>query len=363
MKEFNELDELFKEGLQNAQFTPPPGVWESIASSAAASATSTAGATVWLVTAKWIAGGLAAAAITWFGYQAVQNSKNNKAEVNPAQTQQTEAQKAAGEAAAEPSNANRGSDATPVIPFNPGNSELTSPGAGFNDGGIAENSNPIRIQAEPENTTPLPASPASPTVSKPNSPATPVQEPKAETDKTFKKCPDLLSIQTTKLADNSYSLLALNAGGTVYWDVNDGQGYHQSGDNIIYRIPAQSTHDIKIKAMVTYESHCKDSAQTIITIEKPVPGQPEIYDVFTPNGDGYNDTYLPLFSAAPAYFDMTIYDLNNRQLFHSDNYLVGWNGTVSGTVCNSGRYILVLVYRLSANGKPKTVKKNIELIR
>lgn len=363
MKEFNELDELFKEGLQNAQFTPPPGVWESIASSAAAGASSTAGATVWLVTAKWIAGGLAAAAVTWFGYQAVQNSNNKNPEVNAAQAQQTEAQKAIGRAETKTSEVESGNGITNNVPVNPEKTEFSNPGVGFTDGDIAENHGPIHVQTDPDNALVPPVIPAIPPVSKPNSPVIPVQEPKSETDKTFKKCPDLLAIQTTKLADNSYSLLALNAGGTVYWDVNDGQGYHQSGDNIVYRIPAHSTQDIKIKAMVTYESRCKDSAQTTIAVEIPVPGQPEIYDVFTPNGDGYNDTYLPLFTAAPAYFDMTIYDRNNRQLFHSDNYLVGWNGTVSGTVCNSGRYVLVLVYRLSANGKPKTVKKNIELIR
>ncbi len=61
-------------------------------------------------------------------------------------------------------------------------------------------------------------------------------------------------------------------------------------------------------------------------------------DAFSPNGDGFNDTFL-VQGDIPVDFTMTIFDKWGGVLFYSTSAKNAWNGIVDGQVLPSGSYL------------------------
>ena len=56
-------------------------------------------------------------------------------------------------------------------------------------------------------------------------------------------------------------------------------------------------------------------------------GELEVPNVFTPNGDGFNDVWM--IRGLPAGSSLTVFDRSGRQVFFSNNYEHNWNGNDS----------------------------------
>lgn len=64
-------------------------------------------------------------------------------------------------------------------------------------------------------------------------------------------------------------------------------------------------------------------------------------NAFTPNGDGLNDTFIPVNQFVDTY-DLYIYTRQGEVIFHSDNVATGWDGKLpNGTLATSGVYTYV----------------------
>jgi len=355
MKEFNELDELFKEGLQNAHIASSAGVWGTVASSVSTASTATVTAAAWIVAAKLVVGSIVAVSVSYFAYHAI---TNNQKEVAPKEkiTSEKIAEKIS-ESKSLPAEKPKTIDIEkPIVKTN--KPEYYRLPIGSNEEEIAHENGgnlPIGSGIIPSNlpTTPVVRNnqpqPESPAVKQtPNNPVS------------VSTCTHTLSIVATKLAEGMYSLGVAGANGDVFWNFDDGNGYAVKGETAIFNIPTGKSGEIKLKALCRLKNGCKDSAGFILNVDA---GTPEVWDFLTPNGDGYNDVYLPLFQAPPAYFDMAIYDANNHTVFHSDNATLGWNGISGAIQCHAGRYLMVLVYKSNASSKSRTIRKTIELIR
>ena len=65
----------------------------------------------------------------------------------------------------------------------------------------------------------------------------------------------------------------------------------------------------------------------------PLP-QPnfEFPNIFTPNGDGENDSFLP-FEEFPGRWQLTVFNRWGTEVFNTNNIALGWNGgdCISGT--------------------------------
>ncbi len=72
-------------------------------------------------------------------------------------------------------------------------------------------------------------------------------------------------------------------------------------------------------------------------------------NTFTPEGDGFNDVFLPVFSGElPETYDLTIYTRWGNQVFHTTDPLQGWDGVGPTKVeCEDGVY----VYKISLTGR------------
>ena len=71
-----------------------------------------------------------------------------------------------------------------------------------------------------------------------------------------------------------------------------------------------------------------------------------IPNVFSPNGDGVNDTFLPQSNCTFQTYDFKVFDRWGSLIFQTNNETQGWNGTHRGSNAESAAYVYVLNYTM-----------------
>ncbi len=84
-------------------------------------------------------------------------------------------------------------------------------------------------------------------------------------------------------------------------------------------------------------------------------------NAFTPNDDGRNDVFRPVFSFLPEQYTMYIYDRWGNTVFETSDPGIGWNGTYHNKPVPSGVYIYYMIYR-EYNGESKEKKGTVTVI-
>ncbi len=90
-------------------------------------------------------------------------------------------------------------------------------------------------------------------------------------------------------------------------------------------------------------------------------GETYIPNVFSPNGDGYNEIFK-VYSRCMTGIQLTIYDRWGGKVFYTDDITHWWDGTKNGTPMNTGVY----VYRATVtllDGTKEELKGNVTLVR
>jgi len=85
-------------------------------------------------------------------------------------------------------------------------------------------------------------------------------------------------------------------------------------------------------------------------------------NIFTPDSDGYNDGFQPLFSCDPDFYEYIIYNNWGEQVFKSIDPTGIWDGRFRNSDCPSGVYVYVLKYR-DTDQKIHIVAKDVLLLR
>lgn len=75
-------------------------------------------------------------------------------------------------------------------------------------------------------------------------------------------------------------------------------------------------------------------------------------NAFSPNGDGLNDVYKPVFGCYPTTFDLSVFDRNGQLVFKTKGYKNYWNGMFNGKPLPVGSYVYIL--NTSSESLPKT---------
>lgn len=122
------------------------------------------------------------------------------------------------------------------------------------------------------------------------------------------------SNQTTVLGNNTYQ-----------WQI--GNLYQSNDVNPYVVFPKIGKYEITLTA--TSVNGCKDKASHVIEIKNDFGVY--IPNSFTPNEDGLNDVFIPVFSPYgldAKTFDMEIFDRWGKSLYHTKDVTKGWNGTI-----------------------------------
>ncbi|MGZ5302738.1 MAG: T9SS type B sorting domain-containing protein, partial [Bacteroidia bacterium] len=92
--------------------------------------------------------------------------------------------------------------------------------------------------------------------------------------------------------------------------------------------------------------------------------KPEVFNVFTPNGDGDNDRFN-VFITNEVYYHIKITDLNGGLVFESKDKNHSWDGTMfnQGTACVAGTYIYFIAYKYNLLDPIREEKGLVEIRR
>lgn len=349
MKEFSELDEMFREGLQNAQLTPPPGVWEGVSASLAAGS-STVGSSL-IIAGKWIAASLVAGAA---GVTAWYFSTRNHAteEVKPGIVRTPESRE----------------DIKSAAPVDNRPEAIATPQTGHplqnrsSNNNTATGNNPLIRDYSDEAS--VNEGPVKGTIVKPHSYKDKTQvisrEPapvKHEIPSVIAECGRTLSLQYEKISNTAYAFTAIRPQGMVTWYFNNVQA--GSGYQIAHEFPdIPGVYTVKVLSM-GLQPGCRDSAIVKITV---AGAKPELTNFFSPNGDGYNDFYYVEIRNTEV-FELVIADAANRIVFSSNSPDARWDGTCRNIQCPEGNYQVTLTYRYPGESKVTVLRQKLLLTR
>ncbi len=118
-----------------------------------------------------------------------------------------------------------------------------------------------------------------------------------------------------------------------------------------------------VLAMKTAQG-CRDSVVKEFTNASIIQLQePKLYNLFTPNGDGYGDVFQ-LDVSGQTHWKLTVYNAQKAKVFESEDPNIGWDGKnqFNGAACAEGQYYCVLTYALHGQ-KMKTEQWYLTLMR
>jgi gliding motility-associated-like protein len=149
-----------------------------------------------------------------------------------------------------------------------------------------------------------------------------------------------------------------------YWDFGDGSMPSTLNDPS-HDFPAYPPNSYIISLTTTSEHGCVDTmTQTVIVHPSLMIYIP---NTFTPDGDQFNQTWLPIFSenVDPYQYDLTLFDRWGETIWESHNLSVGWDGTYGqdGLKVQDGVYTYKIVYKLKTTAQHELITGHINLIR
>lgn len=134
---------------------------------------------------------------------------------------------------------------------------------------------------------------------------------------------------------DNISIIDVSQNGTSgTWNFGNGQTLpYEAGQSIVQSYPGAGDYIITLE--IQNDAGCEASAtQTLcILADDPI----FIPDIFSPNGDGNNDT-LFVRGHGIEKIDFRIYDRWGEMVFHSANAQIGWDGNFRGQPAAAGNY-------------------------
>lgn len=162
------------------------------------------------------------------------------------------------------------------------------------------------------------------------------------------------SIYTVISLDTEVSFDNKSSGAMSYeWDFGDGTPIVTS-ENPTHDFPTDATSGYLVTLYAYSPIGCVDSFSTVIQVNEEV-----IYYIpnsFTPDGDEFNQTFQPVFTAGfdPFDWNMKIYNRWGQVVFESSDPQEGWDGTYNGRMVQDGTYLWTVEFKTIASDERRT---------
>ena len=107
-----------------------------------------------------------------------------------------------------------------------------------------------------------------------------------------------------------------------WWDIPGADPATSNQQDVAATFPSEpGTYPVML--VVTSPDGCVDTVRSVVNVINP--GVIELPNVFSPNGDGHNDRFIPIgYKGAPGL--MEIYNRWGQLIFSTHNLAQGWNG-------------------------------------
>lgn len=147
------------------------------------------------------------------------------------------------------------------------------------------------------------------------------------------------------------------------WNWSFGDGSLSYLENPIQSYIQAGIYNVTL--VVTDEFGCTDTSSYVIEFDPDFVFY--IPNSFTPDGDGINQNFLPVFTGGidAANYQMLIFNRWGEIIFESQNPTIGWDGSYSpnGNPCQAGTYTYVVNFKVPSLSEQKTISGHVNLIR
>lgn len=92
--------------------------------------------------------------------------------------------------------------------------------------------------------------------------------------------------------------------------------------------------------------HCTYEAFQLFIVDNCLECQLNFPNAFTPNNDGINDTFKPVFNCPPDDYNMKIFSRWGNLVFETSDPNDGWDGTFNGQAMSSDVYVRMVQYQI-----------------
>ncbi len=158
------------------------------------------------------------------------------------------------------------------------------------------------------------------------------------------------------LTFNSDEPMYLNAKGTgtLSWIL---------GDGIMCRVCPNSQFMTKKSGVYQIQAVSEYGCRAIDDVNIEITNEYSVYipNIFTPNFDGLNDTFL-VYGVGIYEIQVTIFDRWGEQVYHDDNQTKGWDGTYKDELSKNDVYVYLVKYT-ALDGKKHTKTGHVTLLK
>ncbi|MCF8427883.1 MAG: FG-GAP-like repeat-containing protein [Bacteroidia bacterium] len=121
--------------------------------------------------------------------------------------------------------------------------------------------------------------------------------------------------------------------------VQIGNGIGAFSQNITGLMPATTYH---VRAYAINSVGTSYGADSLFTTMNESFTEPKIYNAFSPDGDGLNDTWVIDNASDLAGHEIVVFNIFGQEVFHQTGYDIPWDGTINGNLVPSGEYYYLI---------------------
>lgn len=148
----------------------------------------------------------------------------------------------------------------------------------------------------------------------------------------------------------------------IVWDLGDGFGTPKEE----FKYEYQESGEYTVTLITNPHLPCPDTAVQVVNVDLEAISEIEIPNVFTPNGDPYNDCfYVKGLSRDCDEMEWWIYNRWGEKVFHSKDPFDCWDGFnhLNGTLYPEGTYFSIFKIKRTEDGPIETISGTVTLLR
>jgi len=150
---------------------------------------------------------------------------------------------------------------------------------------------------------------------------------------------------------------------TFRWDFGDGSNTVATYNPVIHQYPLHQPSKYTITIEAESPKGCLQYDSLYLRIKEELVYH--IPNTFTPNNDGKNEVFTPIFYSGfdPTFLDFKIFDRWGTEVFSTQTFGEGWDGTLNGEDAKEDVYIFVVQFRAKENPEIIIERGRLNLLR
>ena len=146
----------------------------------------------------------------------------------------------------------------------------------------------------------------------------------------------------------------------VLWEFGDNT--QSTLDDPTHFYPAQTFASYDVTLIAIDVNGCIDSITQTFELNDNL--KLNVPNSFTPNGDGLNDVFLPIFNAESGVkeYKFEVYNRWGQLIYETGDLTAGWDGKYKSKICQQGSYNWIIYYQ-DFSKNPYNVNGHVTLIK